>query len=343
MDGEINGWKYKEVKTRRGQDLIFGKLDELLLGIYRENTLESLENHKTNYDSQYICNCPFCKEQGHTKAKLHVLPNTFGVDDFSTGYCFVCGRTFIHITDKVEVNYKIPDFLGVGRAKFKILPMTDKLWTIDRFVNEFDFYSESGVKYLVSRNPYLKDLWKPLGFKFFENHIAMPFKDPEGNIIYYQIRFTDTEDNSSIRYFFPRTESKPPYILHSQLANPEHIIIVEGIYDAIAAMIQSSGKYVVIACMGSKLSDYQLDFIRNYYMPKKILVWMDETPLSQAIRTRLMTIFNYSSIRIIQSKGDDPEEILRHRIRTRQKINWITPEHGDPMSTVYFPKFDPGI
>ena len=342
MDSEINGWKYKEVKSQKGQTIVFGRLDEFLLDYFHEKTIGGLDQHKSNYQEQYICNCPFCQSEGHTKKKLHILPNTTGVDDFSTGYCFVCGRTFVHITDKVEINYRVPSFMNIQKP-FEILPMTDKLWTLDKFNDEFDFYSAQGVKYLEHRNPYLRDLWKPLGFKFYEDHIAMPFRDPEGNLIYYQIRFTDATEKGDIRYFFPKTESKPPYILQSSIANPENIIVVEGVFDAIAAMIQSEGKYVVIGCMGSKLSDYQLEFIRHFYMPKKILVWMDETPISLGIRDRLKTIFNYTNIQIIQSKGDDPEEILNHKLRTGQKINWITPEYGDPRGQVYFPKFNLGF
>lgn len=342
MDKEINGWKYKEIKSRKGQSIVFGKLDEFLLNYYNEHTLGGLDQYKSNYNEQYICHCPFCKEEGHTKSKLYILPNTSGLDDFSTGYCFVCGRTFVHISDKVDVNYKAPDFLGVQK-QFSILPMTDPLWTLDKFNNEFASFSKKGVNYLINRNPYLKDLWKPLEFKFFENHIVMPFKDPNGNLIYYQIRFIDATEKDDIRYFFPRTESKPPYILQTSLADPEKLIFVEGIYDAIAAMIQSSGKYVIIGCMGSKLSDYQLSFIKHFYIPKKILVWMDDTELSKGIRDRLKTVFNYSNIGIIRSDGDDPEEILNKRIKLGKKINWIGETFLDPKPYVFYPRFNTGI
>ena len=171
----------------------------------------------------------------------------------------------------------------------------------------------------------------------------MPFKDPNGNLIYYQIRFIDATEKDDIRYFFPRTESKPPYILQTSLADPEKLIFVEGIYDAIAAMIQSSGKYVIIGCMGSKLSDYQLSFIKHFYIPKKILVWMDDTKLSKGIRDRLKTVFNYSNIGIIRSDGDDPEEILNERIKLGKKINWIGETFLDPKPYVFYPRFNTGI
>ena len=333
MDQEIGGWKYKEVHSRSGKNIVFGKLSDLLMGYYKVTQIGALDQYRSNYQGQYIIKCPFCSSEGHTKEKLHILPNPPGTEDFETGYCFVCGRTFVHVSDNVEVNYRVPNFLPGICKKFEVLPMTDKLWTLRRYEKEFSPFSLKGVRYLEGRNPYLKELWKPLGFKFFEDHVVMPFYAPTGELIYYQIRFIDANSHDSVRYFFPRTDSKPPYILHSSEANPEKLIIVEGIYDAIAAMIASGGKYVVIGCMGSKLSDYQLDFIRNYYLPKKILVWMDETEISRGISKRLGSVFNYSDIKIIPSEGPDPEEILIHRLRRGLKIPWISEDYGEIKGT----------
>lgn len=338
MDKEINGWKYREIETRSGKKVVFGKLSDLLMNYYKVTQVGALDQYRSNYQDQYIIRCPFCEREGHTKEKLHILPNPPGTEDFDSGYCFVCGRSFIHTSNKVEVNYRVPNFLKGVCGEFEILPMTDKIWTLKKYEREFKPYSALGVKYLEKRNPYLKDLWKPLGFKFFEDHIVMPFFSPDGKLIYYQIRFIDADTNDSIRYFFPRTESKPPYIIQTSEANPEKLIFVEGIYDAIAAMIASAGKYVVIGCMGSKISDYQLEFIRNYYTPRKILVWMDDYKLSGGIAKRLKSVFNYSDIKIISSNGPDPEEILVHRLRHGLKIPWITEDYGEQKKLSY-PKF----
>ena len=51
---------------------------------------------------------------------------------------------------------------------------------------------------MIKRNPYLKDLYKILGFKFWDGNVVMPFFDPNGEVFYYQIRFTG---NSKIVYF----------------------------------------------------------------------------------------------------------------------------------------------
>lgn len=338
MDSEIGGWRFKEVRSKKGQIIVFGKLDEYLLEYYKITTLGGLDQFRSNYQEQYIVNCPFCQAEGHTKKKLHILPNTTGINDFSTGYCFVCGRTFVHITDNVDIHYRVPEFLNFS-GKFESVPISDKFWTLDKFNEEFDFYSDRGINYLEKRNPYLKSLWKPLGFKFYEDHVAMPFKDPEGNLVYYQIRFIDADKSYGVRFHFPIIQAKPPYILHTQDADPENLIICEGIFDCIAAWIQSGGKYVCIALMGSKVSDYQLAYIRNWYMPKKILFWLDETELSLEVLKRFNSIFNYSKMRVIKSSGSDPEEILIHRLRVGKPAQWIKPEYGESGNKLFFPKF----
>lgn len=340
MDSEIGGWKYKEVRSRKGQVLIFGRLDELLLSIFHESTLGGLDQHKSNYQEQYICNCPFCKEEGHTKKKLHILPNTSGHEDFSTGYCFVCGRTFIHVTDEIKTDFRVPNFL-TSTEPFKVQMPTDQIWTLEKFEDEFDFYSEEGVKYLIGRNPMLKDLWKPLGFKFYEDHVAMPFRDPDGNLIYYQIRFIDANKDFGIRFHFPITTAKPPYILHGPNADPSKLLVCEGIFDCVAAWIQCGGNYVCVALMGSKVSDYQLAFVRNWYMPKKIVFWMDETELSMKVRDRFKTVFPYSVMSVVRSdQGYDPEEILISKMKEGRNVVWLKPEYGDQKLGTYFPKFD---
>ena len=340
MDNIINGWEYKETVTKSGKTIVFGKLDELLKSYYKVSTVDSLAPFRSSYKEQYIINCPFCAAEKHTKKKLHIYPNTPGQSDFTEGYCFVCGRTFIHITDEVDIHYRVPDFLKFN-TQFELAPITDKYWTLDKF-NEFDYYSERGINYLVHRNPFLRELWKPLGFRFYEDHVAMPFIDPDGNFIYYQIRFIDATKDFGVRFHFPITSAKPPYIIQSSNADPGKLLICEGIFDCIAAWIQCGGKYICIALMGSKVSDYQLAFIRNWYMPQKIVYWLDETELSIQVKNRFNTVFNYSDHYIIKSDGDDPEETLIKRMRREKSIIWIPSDYGEIRKSFY-PKFKLGL
>lgn len=338
MDSKIDDWEYKEVESRKkGATIIFGKLDELLKKYYHVTTVGALDQFRSNYKDQYIINCPFCKQEGHSKKKLHIYPNTPGDDDFTEGFCFVCGRIFIHISDQLNIHFKTPDFLGI-RQEFKFVPIEDKFWTLEKFNNEFDSESQRGIAYLEKRNPFLKDLWKPLGFKFYEDHVAMPFRNPDGKLIYYQIRFIDADKSSGIRFHFPKISAKPPYILHSSGADPSKLIICEGIFDCIAAWIQCGGKYVCIALMGCKVSDYQLLYIQHWYRPRKIIFWLDETKLSIEVSKRFRTIFNYSELKVVPSHGADPEEIMNHRLRVGRDLIWIDPDYGEQLKIKY-PKF----
>ena len=323
---------YKESFFKNGKHVIFCKIEDLLKEYYNEDNMVSIQEHLEPNGKNWIIHCPWCKSEGHRKHKLYID------SDCSRGYCFVCGRIFINVNDSVNIDVRLPEMMKTAQEFRPIELPENSQWNLCLYYSEFDDYSEKGVNYLEKRNPYLKDLWKPLGMKFFNDNVVLPFYDPDGKLVYYQIRFVDA-GKDDIRYFFPPIKSKPPYILHGQEADPGKIIIVEGIFDALAAFIQSSGKYIVIAVMGSKISDYQLEYIRNWYMPKKILVWMDETDISKGICDRLKTVFNYSLVSIIPSYGPDPEEVMMKRLSEGKDTMWITEDYGEKKVKPWIPKF----
>lgn len=311
--------EYKEVVTKKHKRIVFCKLLDLLKDLYKESTLEGVQSHLTR--GEYICHCPFCKEEGHRKHKLYIK------EDFSQGNCFVCGRAYINIDDTLKVEFKLPDFYAY-QQKFSVVPLTDKngVWTIENYYNEFDDYSDRGLEYLRGRNMFMKDLWQPLGFKFLNDNIVMPFKYHD-DVIYYQIRFIDATQKDSIRYFFPPMPygTKPPYIIEN--GDNKKFIIVEGVYDAIAALVMAP-TYTPFACLGSSITTYQLEFLREY-MPEKILIYMDETKISNKIADSISQVINYCPIYIIPSKGSDPEEIMNYRIRKGLNPSWIGPDYGE--------------
>ena len=49
MDQEIGGWKYKEVKSRSGKDIVFGKLADLLMKYYKADQVGALDQYRSNY------------------------------------------------------------------------------------------------------------------------------------------------------------------------------------------------------------------------------------------------------------------------------------------------------
>ena len=252
--------EYKEVISKKGQVMIFCKFEDLLKDAYEVTIMEEVETHK-NSNGEYICHCPFCKKAGHTKHKLYIK------EDLTVGHCFVCTRAFINVTDSVEIQFPVPDFENFGMnvgGKVNLVKLTDPNWTLDKYFNEFDDYSEEGVEYLKNRHIYLGELYKPLGFKFMDGNVVMPFKYHD-EIFYYQIRFSG---NSKLRYFFPPISAKPPYII--ERGNNKKFIICEGVYDAISLLIQAPN-HTPFAVLGSNISDYQINFLREY-VPEEILI-----------------------------------------------------------------------
>lgn len=306
---------FKEVKKKDGSVLVFCSFEELLMDAFKAKSMEEVEKHAHN-EKEYIIRCPLCKDE-HTKYKLYITT------DLTVGHCFLCGRSYINVTDNVDVSFKVPEFnmFRPGCKEFELVKLNDAIWSLDKFKYEFDDYSEVGVNYLKNRNVFLGDLYKVLGFKFFDNNVVIPFYY-NGELIYYQIRFTG---NSKIRYFLPNIKPKPAYFIErADEDSRKRIMICEGVFDAMAVLIQAP-EYTPVAVLGSSISDYQLDMIRNYsgYV-KEVRVWMDETPISIRIAEKIKTVIDYCPISIIKSKGPDPEEIMLRRMNYNLPVNgWV--------------------
>ena len=87
-------------------------------------------------------------------------------------------------------------------------------------------------------------------------------------------------------------------------------------------MIQAPG-YTPFAVLGSSISDYQIQFLREY-VPDEILIMMDETSISKKIFNKLISIVDYCPISIIRTYGEDPEEIMKKKIARGEPLDWIT-------------------
>lgn len=323
--------EYKEiVKRGDGKRIVFCRLEELIKEAYGVKDIAQAQDRVIR--GEYIVHCPFCKNEGHRKHKLYIK------DDLTIGNCFVCGRAFVNIDDNVDTDYRIPKFLDdMYQNEFKVVPIPDEsMWSLSKFHLEFDDYSERGIDYLKGRHRFLGELWRPLGFKFLNDNVVMPFIY-HGEVIYYQIRFIDATAKDDVRYFFPPMPpgTKPPYIIEN--GDRKKFIIVEGIYDAIAALIQAPD-YTPFAVLGSTITDYQMNFLREY-MPEKILIWMDETSISMKIRNILSPVINYCPINIIPSDGPDPEEVMKLRIRRGLPLQWIPSDYGEKKS-IMFPRIN---
>ena len=309
-------FQYKEITKKDGTKLVFCNLANLLKDFYGATTMDEVEPHATE-NGEYIIHCPFCKEEGHTKHKLYIK------SDLSVGHCFVCGRAFLGVTDEVNVSLKEPNFMpSFWTEPFKLEKLQDTgVWGLDIYKYEASDFNQEGYDYLCTRQPYMKDIYKHLGFRFLGKDIVMPFYY-KNELIYYQIRFSGVKHgDSGIRYFFPPISKKPVYILDHK-TKENKLIICEGVFDAIALLIMAPD-YVPCAILGSDPSDYEIDMIRNLRVWDKILIYMDETKISQRVFGRLKERMGYCPIDIIPSNGEDPEECLNRRFCHNESLQWI--------------------
>ena len=316
--------EFKEVKTKSGKVIVFCNLEEFLTDYYGVRTMDEVEQF-ANSNDEYICHCPFCKAEGHTKHKLYINK------DLSVGgHCFVCTRSFIHISDQVDVSFRpLENFNFNFQNKFELIKLSDPVWSLDKFGTEFDDFSQVGYNYLVNRHGFMKELYKLLDFKFWNDNVVIPFKY-HGEIFYYQIRFTGT---NNIKYFHPRIEAKPCYIIeHGDEETHKKFVIVEGVFDAIAALIQCP-EYTPCAVLGSSISDYQISMIRDYAgCVKEIKIWMDETKISKGIQDKIKQTIDYAPVSIIKSYGPDPEEIMIEKIKKGLPLQLITKNNKNDIS-----------
>ena len=80
--------------------------------------------------------------------------------------------------------------------------------------------------------------------------------------------------------------------------------------------------FMPCAVLGSSVSDYQIEFIREY-LPEEIIVYMDETSISKRIADKLKRTIDYCPIHIIPSTGKDPEENMKDILRRGGNLQWI--------------------
>ena len=254
--------------------------------------------------------------------KVQSLTKLYIKGDLTVGHCFVCTRNYVNVTDRIDTTIKFPEFISrfINFSGMpEIVKLTDPDWSIDNIEQDLVDYDKKGVDYLIGRHPLMEELYKVLDFKFLDGNVVMPFKY-HGEVFYYQIRFTE----GKIRYFFPPISAKPPYIIEH--GDNSRFIICEGVFDAISLLIQAPD-YTPCAVLGSSVSDYQIEFIREY-APKEILIYMDETDISKRIASKLSKSIDYCPINIIPSNGEDPEECMIRKMKEGKELSWIKPQEN---------------
>jgi len=267
---------------------------------YYEGLDETQVSKPTEKD--YICECPICAEEQHYKHKLYIEKG------FNVGHCFRCHTVLIDNTEHNDCsyydnyeNFEIPQLEDI--SKNTLVKLDGDKWNLELY-ESLGNVSKKGLDYLKSRkNSFLDKLYIPLGIRFLGCNPVIPFYF-HNELIYYQIKLIDGD----IKYFSPPIKKKPLYIIEKKSNPNRKFVICEGVFDAIACLILFPDR-VPVALLGSTITTYQL-WMLNSYAPADILIFMDETRLSQGVYYKIRSYLDYSKLSILESDGSDPEEYL---------------------------------
>lgn len=307
----------KEIVNKKGKRIAFCNFEDMLMDAFGCTVPEQLSQFAGS-NGEYIIHCPFCKESGeHSKHKLYIKST------MDVGFCFTCERSYVNVDNEIHLTVDLPESFCLFPEPFKPYKLPEMGdWGLYKYIMEADDYDQGGVNYLINRHKYMAQLIEPLGIRFFQGNPMIPFRlYGNGEVFYYQIRFAG---GSKIKYFHPNIPGykegekgkKPPYVIAKEHEDRTRLVICEGIFDAISMLIMCPSA-IPVAVLGSHITDYQMDYLRQFIMPTQILVYMDETELSKGIVERLKTKFDYCPIRIVYSNGMDPEEKMREIMRSK--------------------------
>lgn len=321
----------KEIVNKKGKIIAFCNFEDMLLDAFNCSNKDQLSQF-AGYNGEYVIHCPFCKESGdHSKHKLYIK------ETLDLGYCFTCGRSYVNVDDEIKFDVRPPEFtnsLGISMP-FSVYTLDDDGdWGLNTYRYESSPYDKDGLDYLIGRHKYMADIYKIIGIKFYEGNPIIPFRlYGNGDVFYYQMRFAN-KSASKIRYFHPnlpgrmegeKSGKKPPYVIAKEVEDRTRLIFCEGIFDAISMMITCPSA-IPIAVLGSHITDYQMDYIRQFVTPTQILVYMDDYKLSSEMVARLKSKFDYCSIDIVPSYDEmDPEEKMKEIMYKNPgfEIGWL--------------------
>lgn len=253
-------------------------------------------------DKFWITKCPYCVEElSYHKTKLYISK------DETWGWCHRCNTLYLD----TYASVRLPDIRGVD-----IKHMTQK-----SILNQLEFDmteykkarispNEDDLKYLleVREASYLLPHLEEFGIRFSEEELFIPYPDELGNYTYFVKRIYYPK--SSMKYFLPPIRRKPYY--HLKGTNGVYII-VEGQFDALAMKVKYPD-YNVISLSGTRFTAYMLQEFRNL-LPEFIVIYLDDTELSESLRDQLKEYIIYAQINVIPSNGMDPEEYFINETR----------------------------
>lgn len=267
--------------------------DYHLVDLVNENNFYKFKRHFKF--KEFRCPCPICEQDGYTKNSLSIK------HDYSIGRCFRCETIFFNEYNPIENEFSRSTIQQ--KKEFKIY----KLDNLNDYYNIND-NSLLGNSYLLNRNSQIKiDKYK---LKSNDKFIIIPFYI-NNELIYFQKRFINS--SSHFKHYKPPIQEQPFYYINNNFNN---LIICEGAFDAFACDNLFDEKYDVISLCGKSISHYQLWLLNQIKIYDSIIIFLDETKLSQNLYDNLKNQFTIQpEFNIIKSDGDDPEEILNKNIK----------------------------
>lgn len=290
----------------------------MYLSGYDLREIANRPSSKLSPSGEYICICPHCqsiKGKDYSKAKLYIMKN------FSTGYCFVCGNTFLGKKDS-SIVMPLPTINVETPAN------------VDIQYHGNPVIAQESIDYLYNRCPALYSGvdFQQLGFVPTIRKIIIRFFLGLREY-YYQIRYLHPdEDNQGRRYYSPPVldSGKPVYIVGGKFDALKPTILVEGVFTALAEYLILKSEVNVLAMLGHTPSKFQTTFLQNLGCYQQLFVHMDTTAYSSDFLKKFSQ--SYPTARIIPSYSDkyDSEEIIAKGILSVESYENYLKAHMKP-------------
>jgi len=257
--------------------------------------LSTLVNEKTKkVRDHYVVQCPLCKEKLHEYGeKLYIK------DDFSVGYCQRCLSKFF--APEIDPNSSDWEF-KYKKSNKKEIKTYDSLAEYDvTYYYKSKEFDETGLRYLSTRNLQLAINYRKYKIRFNENEVVLPFIR-NNKVIYYQ-----TRKISEKNYFLPPVPHKPLYIVPTSNFLSKRLIIVEGIFGAIATQMYHKNS-IVVALLGSCITDYQLWELGKLFNYNECYIYLDHLDLSYNTLNKIQDRYPFKNYGVLNSVKGDPED-----------------------------------
>lgn len=238
----------------------------------------------------------------------------------NVGYCFKCNTVFYPKVDEnklVDHEYNLALNNMINKLNDNNYPSPSEI--------KYDFQplNLEAREYLKSRHMFLNILSNYLNLRLW-NGTTMGIVTPfyiDNKIAKFQVRF-NTEDHKKRYYTSPGEKLlySPMKLFNDyKLKSEPTITLVEGTYDAIAAMIL--GYPNPVAVLGSSLSHYQLYLLRKCLV-ENAYVMMDDAEISYSLFKPLRkSVPSISHLKCVKYKEKDPEEILKRNLKNPDNLN----------------------